>query len=59
MTLFPPPPPVTPRPSELELAYLRLKQAQSDEELREALDLIAALQTQGLTNIAIRDVRRV
>ena len=48
-----------PLPSELDLAYLRLRHAQSDEELRETLDLIAELQAQDLTKNAIRDVRRV
>jgi hypothetical protein len=50
MTLCPPnttnnPPPM----SELDLAYLRLKAATSDEELRESLDLIARLQAPDLT----------
>ena len=60
MTLFPAHKPHDPpRISELDLAYLRLKHAQSDEELRETLDLIAELQAQGLTKNTIRDVRRV
>ena len=57
MTLSPAPPPVTHLPSELDLAYLRLKAAISDEELREALDLIASLQAQDLTKTAFRDVK--
>ena len=59
MTLSPTPPPVIHLPCELDLAYLRLRHAQSDEELRETLDLIAELQAQSLTKNAIRDVRRV
>lgn len=58
MTLSPPnavysPPHMT----ELDVAYLRLKAATSDEELRESLDLIARLQTQDLTFLAFRDVK--
>ncbi len=56
-TLSPAPPPVVPLPCELDLAYLRLRCAQSDEELREALDLIAKLQAQDLTNSAFRGVK--
>jgi hypothetical protein len=48
-----------PKLSELDLAYLRLKTAISDEELRESLDLIARLQTQDLTNAAISGVKGI
>ena len=57
MTLSPAPPPVIHLPCELDSAYLRLRHAQSDEELREALDLIAKLQAQGLTRNTFRDVK--
>ena len=51
MTLFPPNTARNPpHMSELDLAYLRLKAAISDEELRESLDLIARLQAPDLTN---------
>ena len=51
MTLFPPNTAHNPpHMSELDLAYLRLKAATSDEELRESLDLIAKLQAPDLTN---------
>ena len=50
MTLFPPNTARNPpHMSELDLAYLRLKAATSDEELRESLDLIARLQAPDLT----------
>jgi hypothetical protein len=48
-----------PKLSELDLAYLRLKAASSDEELRESLDLIATLQAQDLTFSAFRDVKNI
>ena len=57
MTLSPTPPSVIHLPSELDLAYLRLKAAISDEELREALDWIAKLQARDLTKNEICDVK--
>ena len=58
MTLFPPNTANTPpHMSELDLAYLRLKTAISDEELRESLDLIARLQAPDLTKAKICDVK--
>ena len=45
--------------SELDQAYMRLKHACSDEELRESLDLIAQLQHSHLTletNCGVKEV---